>query len=721
MTSQFQARKLRRRLLWVKEVQSLAFKQLFKFIYFHSTRSIVQNCPLGLIWPKTTNALHETIAIIAFADMEEQVRQSSPGAAGEQTTMETNDTQITTQTTTLPPRPVKTWREHFHHSLPHYTGPYNVGYLEMELPATKPRTFGRIKREHKHALQLDTVLFSIYYPTNDDPTAKDAASHGPTWLPRPRVPTAHGYAKEFSLPSFPVTAYMASTCMLTKLPASRNAKVAQASPSASSEQKGAAEGQQSTGHGRPMFPVVMFSHGLGGSRMMYSTVCGDLASYGFVVVALEHRDGSGARSYVNVPPDRDSPELNREDRGSSTDGTEGNKCAGVVPPGEGAPEKARSYMVDYLFPKGNAADTSPHNEQGVDRELRSAQIDMRLAEFEEAFGALKIINAGDPEDRIRNWNLRRKPNRGASSKALNGIDWADWKGRLSLQDVTAMGHSFGGATTVQIMRLDDRFPWIGQGILLDAWGPATPDVPPGSEQTISKPLLSIGSEAFMHWQDNFEKVTAVCTEASQCNNLCWMLTVRGTTHLSQADFAVLYPKVMSLFLKTLVNPSRGIYLTIALTLEFLKIVLPPAQTTSYDTSGWVDDGLLRNSSPIGEVPVEHRPADKHIAERLKIEHESTLRLKRWWNLKWHARGRGSVPEDVPTDNQGRPLYGLKTWGPGEEIWVHMCPTKLNIERRWDDCAPMDGDGNASDDSPVQRVKAWRKLYPLVRLPTREFD
>lgn len=86
----------------------------------------------------------------------------------------------------LPPRrPPKTWRERIFHSLPDYTGPYNVGYLEVELPAEQPRTFSKIKRHGQHALQLETVLFSIYYPTNDDPKAGARVP----WLPRPRVPT----------------------------------------------------------------------------------------------------------------------------------------------------------------------------------------------------------------------------------------------------------------------------------------------------------------------------------------------------------------------------------------------------------------------------------------------------------------------------------------------------------------------------------------------------
>jgi pimeloyl-ACP methyl ester carboxylesterase len=40
-------------------------------------------------------------------------------------------------------------------------------------------------------------------------------------------------------------------------------------------------------------PVIIFQHGLGGTSEMYSQLCLDLSSFGFVVVAVEHEDGSG--------------------------------------------------------------------------------------------------------------------------------------------------------------------------------------------------------------------------------------------------------------------------------------------------------------------------------------------------------------------------------------------------------------------------------------------
>lgn len=592
------------------------------------------------------------------------------------------------------PQPPKTWRERVFHALPCYTGPYSVGYLEAELPVDEPRPFSHIERENRPALQLDTVLFSVYYPT--DPGQAEGLSRVP-WLPRPRVPTCKGYAKFFSIPNFPVTAYMACTCMFTKLPACRNSKLADARPRGT----GAAARETPPNDLRPKFPVVVFSHGLGGSRTMYSTVCGDLASYGFVVVAMEHWDGSGARSYVNVPEGRTSPELSQDKRRSASGSELKHSTDGK---GDGKPERSRSYMVDYIFPKDNAQDTAPHNPTGVDHELRDAQIQMRLAEIGEAYKVLQIINDGDPEDWIRKCNLRKKPNQGSSSRGLDGIDWLDWKRRLSLENVTAMGHSFGGATTVQILRLNDDFPWIGQGILLDAWGTATPEVQPGrAEQRITKPLLSIGSEAFMHWSENYEKVESICEEANQNCALSWMITVRGSTHMSQTDFAVLFPKWMDLFIKTLIHPQRGIHLTVAPTLEFLKIVLPQRETSSYDTSNWVDEGLLRKSQPNCHISVEHRPDEKWTAARLKIDNEFQVRLRNWWARTWRRKRGDAEAGDLPRDARGKPLFGLKT---GEEVWTHMWPRKEDVDRRLEhrDGREMERSGGEHEQWPRPTVR-----------------
>lgn len=342
------------------------------------------------------------------------------------------------------------------------------------------------------------------------------------------------------MPHLPVTAYIAATTMFTKLPAFRNAKLAgdrtgDCAGAASCSSSGAHSQDTLTGSGdKPKFQVIFFNHGLRGSRTCYSTVCGELASNGFVVVAVEHRDGSGARSCVNIPPS-----------GKLADGLKIDNT-----------DPKRSYKVDYIFPLDNALDTSPHNARGVDTELRHAQIEMRMSEIGEAYYVLELLNNGQGDLVYKN-NLRKKGNAGSSSKGLEGIDWSDWDDRLLLRNVTTMGHSFGGATTVEIVRQNDRFPYIGQGILLDAWGQATPKVGEVTHQSLCKPLLAIDSEAFMHWPENFKRICDIGEEARNGGALCWMLTIKGSTHLSQTDFAILYPHWMSFFMKTIVNPKRA--------------------------------------------------------------------------------------------------------------------------------------------------------------------
>lgn len=551
-------------------------------------------------------------------------------------------------------------------TLPVYTGPYLVGTMEIEVPVEKPRQFSHIKRNGKHILQLETVLMTVYYPasySDRNPDIRKGDSKGLSrqlWLGRPRVKMAQGFGHFAGIGSFALPLFL--PVYWTKLPAWRNAPVAEYwATQVDTKSQGSGDGEiagdkPENAPEEPTFPLIMFSHGLGGTRTMYSSVCGEFASYGFVVCAVEHRDGSGPRTFVNH---------------AEHDGTAGGMTSGERK-GEvdhTADERRRGYdVIEYVFPKYNPMDTSPHNEEGPDTELRSAQIDLRVAEIDEAHRIMCQINDGRG-DEIAKKNRRRKGFMGSSSHGLEGIDWARWKDRFSTNDVTACGHSFGAATVVEMLRHIDRYDWIGQGIIYDIWGVGIKPLEKESENhRVHTPLLAINSEAFTYWPQNFDIVQEIIHETQDApdESPSWLLTLRGTIHVSQSDFSLLYPKMCALALKMLANPRRALDLNINASLEFLSHVLP-AELARVNRA-YKNEGLLEAPTrPLDRIPSTqlHRPSDQWVAARLKIEHESLYRISPklyMKRLRRKARKEGRAPEE------------------GQEIWVHVKPTPESIEK-----------------------------------------
>lgn len=134
--------------------------------------------------------------------------------------------------------------------------------------------------------------------------------------------------------------------------------------------------------GGPRLPVLVFSHGMVGLRLQNAPTCQELASWGYVVVALDHTDAAA----VTVFPD----------------GT------------------ARYYDLARL---GVPAGVEPDEAVMTARVLPVWVADQRFA-----YGALGAWDARDPV----------------------------LAGRLDLARVGSFGHSFGGATALEVCRVDAR-------------------------------------------------------------------------------------------------------------------------------------------------------------------------------------------------------------------------------------------------------------------------
>lgn len=312
-------------------------------------------------------------------------------------------------------------------------------------------------------------------------------------------------------------------------------------------------------------------------------------------------------------------------------------------------------------------DTSPSNEKGVDTELRKAQIDMRMAELEEAYSVLCELVKGNGK-MIADRNLRKKGYVGSSRHGLEGVDWSGWQGRVRTDHVTICGHSFGAATATEILRRDDRFNFVSQGIIYDIWGAGTR--PPNDnepEHRIHAPIIAINSEAFTYWPSNFELVESLVEEAQSEPHASpsWLMTIRGTVHVSQSDFSLLYPNICSIFLKMVANPRRALDLNINASLEFLEHTLP--EDLAIVNRAYKNENLLEAElSPLEKIPSfqMHKPKEKYIAARLQIRHEWVYRLSpklfRALNRKENKK-------------YGRPPQT------GDEIWLHCKPSKAIVE------------------------------------------
>ena len=279
--------------------------------------------------------------------------------------------------------------------LPQYTGPYPVGAVDIESPCEQQQISSfKLAETGKAAFQLETVLFTLYYPATTKRSRSKSLHH---WIPKPVSITGEGYLRLGGVNNI-VTNSIVSGALWglaggITIPAKVDVPLTEKKTIAlETQDEFKIQMLPETHQG---LPVVVFSHGFASSRTDYTHYLGELASRGYVVAAIEHRDGSGPGSVV-----------------------------------------MKEGLQNIAFPI-KESHIAPHPDLDT-ASFKKAQLDFRQLEVQETIRVLREIHEGHGEN-IFKANSRRE-----------GQDLKEWRGRLNMREVTMGGHSFGATLAVSL-------------------------------------------------------------------------------------------------------------------------------------------------------------------------------------------------------------------------------------------------------------------------------
>ncbi|TKA32942.1 hypothetical protein B0A50_01168 [Salinomyces thailandicus] len=405
----------------------------------------------------------------------------------------------------------------FSTALPPYTGPHEVGTIDLEVPCDGRKVNDAVfKADGKPAFELETVFLSLYYPA-----VKGSVSNEPNhlWVPKPIALHGEGYARFAHINGFffnnLFTFGLWTLAGSTTIPAKVDVPL-----------HGTVKGYQdfetehpSDDYGLPVFPIIVFSHGMASSRTGYTQYAAELASRGYIVAAIEHRDGSGPGSLIMKP-----------------DGT----------------KKERMHF--------DAVDLNP--EPSIE-DMKAMQLAMRQAEVEETIRVLRSINTGS----------------GAHISKINprgeGADLAEWRGRLNLDFMIMSGHSYGATLAMQAVKNspNEARPFKG-AIILD---PGKQSGPLNSD--INIPTLIVHSDSWskkhsiFHGRPHFDVVKEIATKIlDERHKFAWFLTSKGTTHPSITDAPLIEPMLLSWTTGATIPVKEGVEQYVKVTHEFMHFL-----------------------------------------------------------------------------------------------------------------------------------------------------
>ncbi|OZJ03595.1 hypothetical protein BZG36_03031 [Bifiguratus adelaidae] len=280
------------------------------------------------------------------------------------------------------------------------------------------------------------------------------------------------------------------------------------------------------------FPVMIFSHGLGGNRVIYTAFCTEMASHGFIVCAIEHRDGSAS-------------------------------CAKAV-----GCENLVMYVPPPTTKWGDPSTTA----------FRIQQLRYRLSEVDQCIQFLRYLNT--------------------SNNTIQDSLVEHWVGKLDLENIVVSGHSFGGATALETLRIPDA-P-ISCGVLLDTWCGAL--IYPEEPNPILHPFIAINSEQFTDWSSNFNDLQKLL-DVPSVRDRSILMHIEGSRHQSQADILVLFWGFVK-YVKSVggtIDPVLALDLNNRAIIEFIRRISTARQAPSLE---YFD---LKEDDAILSVDVQIRP------------------------------------------------------------------------------------------------------------------
>lgn len=402
--------------------------------------------------------------------------------------------------------------------LPEYSGEYAVGTVDIEVPCEKRLIADAVLKDSgKPAFELETVLFTLYYPAVKEWRAEkphhlwveDTAKHGEGYARFARI----NNALTNGIFSWALWTLVGSTT----IPAHVDVPL-HGTRRTSLEYE---VEQPLDEYGLPQFPVIVFSHGFASSRTSYTQYCGELASRGFIVAAIEHRDGSGPGSAI-VQQD-----------GSTRD--------------------VFNFNLDQLDPKPD------------EPEFKTMQRAMRQAEVEETVRVLRLLNDGQGAEVFKS-NTREE-----------GAGLIDWKGRLNMDRIVVGGHSFGATLALQTLKdapIKER-PFAG-AIVLD------PGKSSGAlNDDINVPILVVHSQSWsakhtiFHGRPHFDVVKDLVKKVmekaeNKASHYAWFMTAKGTTHPSVTDAPLIEPLLLSWTTGSTIDAREGVMQYVKVSSEFMR-------------------------------------------------------------------------------------------------------------------------------------------------------